>query len=139
MHSPGEPALGLLRRARDDAYVVDRLAQDPAAPDWVIGFHAQQTAEKGIKTVLANANVLFPRTHNIAMLLALLKQNGIQPPDQDIFLERLTPFGVAARYDTGLDQSFSLNRERTRLETLALLEWAEAILSNAKNGSVGSP
>ena len=44
MHSPSETALGLLRRARDDGYVADRPAQDPAAPDWVIGFHAQQAA-----------------------------------------------------------------------------------------------
>ena len=134
MHSPSETALGLLRRARDDGYVADRPAQDPAAPDWVIGFHAQQSVEKAIKAVLANAHVVFPRTHNIAMLLALLQQNGIQTPDQDVFLERLTPFGVAARYDSKLDQSFSLNRERTRLEILALLDWAEAMLSNAKNG-----
>ena len=139
MHSPSETALGLLRRARDDGYVADRPAQDPAAPDWVIGFHAQQAVEKAIKAVLANVNVVFPRTHNIAMLLALLQQNGIQTPDQDVFLERLTPFGVAARYDSKLDQSFSLNRERTRLEILALLDWAEAMLSNAKNGSTGFP
>ncbi|MBV2265217.1 MAG: HEPN domain-containing protein [Thauera sp.] len=139
MHSPSETALGLLRRARDDGYVADRLAQDPAAPDWVIGFHAQQAVEKAVKAVLANVNVVFPRTHNIAMLLALLQQNGIQTPDQDVFLERLTPFGVVARYDTELDQSFSLNRERTRLEILALLEWAGAMLSKAKSGSTGSP
>jgi len=139
MHSPSETALGLLRRARDDGYVADRPAQDPAAPDWVIGFHAQQAVEKAIKAVLTNVNVVSPRTHNIAMLLALLQQNGIQTPDQDVFLERLTPFGVAARYDTELDQSFSLNRERTRLEILALLEWAGAMLSKAKSGSTGSP
>jgi len=96
MHSPSELALGLLRRARDDGYVVDRLAQDLAAPDWVIGFHAQQAVEKAIEAVLANAKVAFPRTHNIAMLLALL-------------------------------------------QILALLDWAEAMLSNAKNGSAGSP
>ena len=139
MSSPAEFARGLLRRARDDAYVVEQLARDSAAPDWIIGFHAQQAVEKALKAVLAAAGVQFPRTHNIAMLLALLQQNGIQAPDQDVFLERLTPFGVAARYDRELDQSFSLNRERTRLEILALLDWAEAMLSNAKNGSAGSP
>jgi len=139
MSSPAELALGLLRRARDDAYVVDHLTLDPAAPDWVIGFHAQQAVEKAIKAVLANANVLFPRTHNIAMLLALLQQNGIQSPDQDVFLERLTPFGVAARYDSALDQSFSLNRERTRSVILAILDWADALVGDAKNGSAGSP
>lgn len=120
MSSPAELALGLPCRARDDAYVVERLAHDGAAPDWIIGFHAQQAVEKAIKAVLANANVVFPRTHNIAMLLALLQQIGIQPPREGTRLERLTPFGVAARYDSGLDQSFALDRDATLAEIIAL-------------------
>jgi hypothetical protein len=36
-----EHALALLARAHDDLYVVRRLAADPDAPCWVLGFHAQ--------------------------------------------------------------------------------------------------
>lgn len=36
MSSPTELAFGLLSRARDDAYVVEQLAHDRAAPDWII-------------------------------------------------------------------------------------------------------
>ena len=129
MRSPSELALGLLRRARDDGYVVDRLAQDPAAPDWVIGFHAQQAVEKAIKAVLANAKVVFPRTHNIAMLLALLEQAGKKPPENCTGLERLTPFGVAARYEGGLDQSFVLDRSTTRAEIATVIAWGQDALS----------
>ena len=41
MNLPVEHALALLARARDDLYVVRRLAADPDAPGWVLGFQAQ--------------------------------------------------------------------------------------------------
>lgn len=128
MSSPAEFARGLLRRARDDAYVVDQLARDSAAPDWIIGFHAQQAVEKALKAALAAAGVQFPRTHNIAMLLALLEQAGIEPPENCAGLERLTPFGVAARYEGSLDRSFTLERIEIRAEITAVLAWGQATL-----------
>ena len=129
MSSPAEFARGLLRRARDDAYVVEQLARDSAAPDWIIGFHAQQAVEKALKAVLAAAGVQFPRTHNIAMLLALLEQAGKKPPENCTGLERLTPFGVAARYEGGLDQSFVLDRSTTRAEIATVIAWGQDALS----------
>lgn len=45
MNSPLEHARALLARAEDDAYVVRRLRAEPNAPDWVLGFHAQQAIE----------------------------------------------------------------------------------------------
>jgi hypothetical protein len=45
MNSPFEHALGLLKHAHDDLYVVRRLRSDPDAPGWVLGFHAQQAVE----------------------------------------------------------------------------------------------
>lgn len=128
MSSPAEFARGLLRRARDDAYVVEQLARDSAAPDWIIGFHAQQAVERALKAVLAAAGVQFPRTHNIAMLLALLEQAAIQSPENCAGLERLTPFGVAARYEGALDQSFMLKRNEIRAEVTAVLAWCQATL-----------
>lgn len=133
MSSPAEFALGLLSRARDDAHVVAQLAPDTNAADWIIGFHAQQAVEKAIKAVLASADVVFPRTHNIAMLLAMLRQTGIQPPNRCAFLERLTPFGVAARYDCGLDNSFTLDRDETEREIVAVLGWSETLLSGMRS------
>jgi len=36
-----ENARRLLGKARDDAYILTRLADDPDAPEWPLGFHAQ--------------------------------------------------------------------------------------------------
>ncbi len=99
MNSHIDYAEALLRKARDDGYVVGRMSADSAAPDWIIGFHAQQAVEKALKSVLTRREVEFPRTHNLSMLIELLRQVGIAvAPDADN-LARLTPLGVALRYD----------------------------------------
>ena len=99
MNSHTEFADVLLRKSRDDAYVVERLAPDPVVSDWVIGFHAQQAVEKAIKSVLTRNSIEFPRTHNIAMLLELLRRARLElPPDAET-LPGLVPYGVALRYD----------------------------------------
>ena len=49
MTSQHDYALRLLARANDDLDVARRLAHDPGAPNWTIGFHAQQAVEKALK------------------------------------------------------------------------------------------
>lgn len=80
MNRSREYALVLLQKARDDLYVLERLATDADAPTWSVGFHAQQAVEKALKAVLAARSVEFPRTHNLAQLLDLLREQGLPPP-----------------------------------------------------------
>jgi HEPN domain-containing protein len=127
MNSHIDYAEALLRKARDDGYVVRCMAADASAPDWIIGFHAQQAVEKAIKSVLTRHEVEFPRTHNLSMLIELLRQHGIAvPPDADA-LARLTPFGVALRYDdsAGEDEP-TLDRVWAVDVVRRALDWAVA-------------
>jgi HEPN domain-containing protein len=60
-------------------------------------YHCQQAAEKLVKAVLADAAIVFPKSHDIAALVALL------PADHRLkqrleALKKLTPYGVAYRY-----------------------------------------
>ena len=48
-----------------DQYVMNRLVEDPSAPDEAIGFHAQQAVEKLIKAVLAHRAIEYRRTHQL--------------------------------------------------------------------------
>ena len=48
-----EEAQLLLRKTREDADAVHKFCADPDLADAVVGFHAQQAAEKAIKAVLA--------------------------------------------------------------------------------------
>jgi hypothetical protein len=55
-----DEARRLLAKAADDEYVLDRLLDDAAAPDSIVGFHAQQAAEKLLKAALFSAGVAPP-------------------------------------------------------------------------------
>lgn len=125
MNSHIDYADALLRKARDDGYVVRGMAADAAAPDWIIGFHAQQAVEKAIKSVLTRHEVEFPRTHNLSMLIELLRQRGIMiPPDADD-LARLTPFGVALRYDDSAGEDAPTLQRTWAVDVVgSVLAWA---------------
>ena len=127
MNSLIDYADALLGKARDDAYVVQRMSADPAAPDWIIGFHAQQAVEKAIKSVLTRREIEFPRTHNLSMLIELLRQHAIALPPDANDLARLTPFGVALRYDdsAGEDEP-TIQRVWAEDAVVRTLDWAAA-------------
>jgi hypothetical protein len=57
-----EQARALLRRAHNDAVALDALVGAPGVITAIIGFHAQQACEKGIKAVLARHGVSYRRT-----------------------------------------------------------------------------
>lgn len=99
MNRSHEHARFLLRRAGEDAYVLGQLAEDSEAASWVLGFHAQQAVEKAVKAVLTNQAIEYPRTHNLSLLLELLRKSEIGLPPDATELPRLTPFAAALRYD----------------------------------------
>jgi HEPN domain-containing protein len=55
----------LLRKAKQDELVLERLLDDCDVDDDTLGFHAQQAAEKLLKAALVFCNVDYPRTHNL--------------------------------------------------------------------------
>jgi HEPN domain-containing protein len=89
----------LLQKAKQDQYAMNRLLDDPAAPDEVIGFHAQQAVEKMIKAVLALHGVDYRRTHQLEELADILDDSGISYPPELSEAVALTPFAVEFRYD----------------------------------------
>jgi len=93
----------LLEKAHGDRLVLLRLIDDEAIPAWSLGFHAQQAVEKALKAMLTCAKVEYPRTHNLSMLLELLRINGLPLPPGAETLSRLTPFGAAFRYEDELE------------------------------------
>lgn len=89
----------LLRKAAQDEFTLQKLIPDPASPDEVIGFHAQQAVEKMLKAVLAFASVRSRRTHDLVELIDLVRENGLPFPDDLEEIRRLNPFAAAFRYD----------------------------------------
>jgi HEPN domain-containing protein len=67
-------------------------------PD-VFGFQTQQALEKLLKALLNEAGVRYPRTHDLAELVALVESTDQPLPQTPISLSRLTAFAVEFRYD----------------------------------------
>ena len=125
----------MLRKAAEDEFVVAKLSFDPASPDEVIGFHAQQSVEKTLKAALTLFSVHYGRTPSIAVLIDLLAENRIAFPAELDQVRRLTPFAVAFRYDElppqpqqPFDRAWALDCVRQ------VRAWAESLLREKKDG-----
>jgi hypothetical protein len=77
--SGGDHAQLLMERAAGDEKILFPLIDEDDIPDDGLGFHAQQAVEKMIKAVLAQNEVSYERTHNIAYLLNLLYEARLTP------------------------------------------------------------
>lgn len=139
MNSPIDLAAALLRKARDDLYVVERLGPDRAAPGWVVGFHAQQAVEKAIKAALCARAVAYPRTHNLEMLIELAVSQGIPAPPNREAIVRLIPFGVLARYvDSESVDDLTVDPDWAIPMVSAALAWAETELARSRASGDGA-
>ena len=96
---PDRPEV-LLRKAKQDELAVEKLLDDRDIEDDLIGFHAQQAAEKMLKALLAARGVDYPKTHNLRVLVELLSAEGLQLPEKLAEIDRLTQFGTTFRYDS---------------------------------------
>jgi HEPN domain-containing protein len=65
----------------------------------LIGFHAQQAAEKYLKALLSHRRVVFGRTHDLQTLLDLLKSAGESIPTEVEEICELFPYAVEFRYE----------------------------------------
>lgn len=70
----------LLARAIDDETLVRKVSADTEVADAIVGFHAQQAAEKLIKAVLAARGVAFIKSHALSYLTGLVEEHHIDAP-----------------------------------------------------------
>ena len=90
-------------------------------------FHAQQSVEKALKSVLTSRQLTFRRTHDLEELSLLLEDAGISPPVPIGDYRRLNPCAVEMRYD---DQVMVLvTREEANSIAQETLKWAGKLLS----------
>lgn len=97
MNGPRDHALGLLAKAANDLVAANATIATGQALDTVC-FHAQQTAEKSLKALLAVKDVEYPWRHDLGELLALVVRHfpGIAELEDDILT--LSPYAVEVRY-----------------------------------------
>ena len=117
-----EEAQRLLRLARRDQATFALLKPLPQAAVAALGFHAQQTVEKALKSVCTARGLEVRRTHDLAALAQTLLDDGCDLPLAVDDLRALNPFAVEYRYDDELVSA--LSRDALDTTVTAVLHWA---------------
>ncbi len=116
-----------LRLARADLALAS-IEKLPGIPRLLLCFHLQQAAEKAIKAVLVKNSTIFPYTHDLAVLISLLKNSKINIPLKIEDAVELTQFAVAARYPAPEDDIDDQEFDKYLTQARSVVEWAEAHL-----------
>ena len=103
-------ARALVEAAGLDLRAVRGMSDREVFSDEIAGFHAQQAAEKLLKAWLAIHGQVFPLTHNLDVLLDILRDRD---PDAEGFrgLIALSPFAVQFRYEAISEDTEPLDRD----------------------------
>ena len=101
-----ELVLEWLRKAEQDISAARFLVDMRPRPLEVIGFHAQQAAEKSLKALLVRAGISPPRTHDLVSLHRMCADQTQIELDRAEVCARLSPYAVEHRYpvESDLDQ-----------------------------------
>jgi HEPN domain-containing protein len=113
----------LLRIARRDLRMARRLL-DPDVEEASWGWALQQTFEKTLKAWLQHLGIKPPHSHDIARLLVLLEQAGVDVREL-LALRAFTTFAVQGRYDD--------EPEELGLDRIAWCQRAEALIEHVQN------
>jgi HEPN domain-containing protein len=91
-------------------------------------FDAQQAAEKAVKALLIHRGVEFPFVHDLARLLTLLEESGLDVPQDVRAAETLTPYAAITCYPT-LFEPVTDRQYREAVELAqGVIEWARSHL-----------
>lgn len=86
------------KKAENDLLSIQNNLKSDHIPADVCCFHAQQVAEKYFKAYLVSRNILFPKTHDLELLLKLCEQ--VNPLFSNILTEvrSLIDYAIVPRY-----------------------------------------
>lgn len=96
--SPTDTPYELLELARKDYKAALILAHAEEPQTDTAGFHLQQAVEKSLKAWLVLLGIIYPKTHDLSLLLGLLEDQS-QSIDPFWSLLELNPFAVQFRYE----------------------------------------
>ena len=119
----------LLAKAKDDKTLLDEIILNEKVRDEIIGFHAQQAAEKLLKALLMAKNISYRRTHDLRELIDLIRDNDIEFPESLMEIRTLSPFAVEFRYDyIPLEEEEEFNRQKALEMVQQLRKWVDNML-----------
>jgi HEPN domain-containing protein len=124
-----EEAERLLRLARRDEAALRVLLGAPGVAVAVALFHAQQAAEKALKSAMCLHGLAYRRTHDLEELAGQLADAGHPPSVGEAELRLLTPYAVEYRYDDEVPEL--LTSAQALAIVAAVLSWCDAQVQQA--------
>ena len=116
-----------LRRADSNLVQAQRSAPGICLED--LCFQAQQAAEKAVKALLIARGQRPPHTHSLTVLFDLLRQGGVDVPEETMRTVRLNDYAVETRYP-GLFEPVAEEDYREALDlALRCVEWVRQALA----------
>lgn len=112
-----------IAKANQDIVVFEKWRLDPQIPQEIVGFHAQQAAEKMLKAVLTFRYIEFPFTHRLSELIDLCRDNNILIPDKFDRIRFLTPFAVEFRYNLYQEEEDIIDLKEFYFLLLEFRDW----------------
>ena len=114
-----------LQRSRSDISLARAVLNSPDVLREDVCFHAQQCAEKALKALLVHLEVSCQRTHALEALIDVLKESGVEVPQEVDRSFSLSQYAVETRYP-GEWEPITEEETRSALEMAALvLAWVE--------------
>lgn len=117
-----------LHKAGQDMTVLEKWGKDPDIAEEILGFHAQQTAEKMLKAVLAYQGIEIPFTHRLTDLIDMGKEHDIILPAKLEDIRFLTPFAVEFRYELYPENEEPVNFDEIITLLTELHKWVKTII-----------
>lgn len=127
-------ARALIKAAESDMRAVQGMSDPAFFSDEIVGFHAQQAAEKLLKAWLALLGLTFPLTHDLGALLDML---GRSEPAAEKFrgFVALNPFAIQFRYEAVGEEMDPLDRDNLVKQLRLLSESVQAALQDREVSS----
>jgi HEPN domain-containing protein len=117
-------AQSVLKMAHKDFKALRGMMNAEVFDEEIFGFHAQQASEKCLKSWLAFLGKEYPLTHDLTVLLELLRAEG-QNIERYWGLVELNAYGVRFRYESHEIYDEALDRP-------AAIQSVEALMTNVQ-------
>jgi len=98
-------------------------------------FDAQQAVEKAFKSVLIYLGIDFPYTHDVEVLITLLKNHGLEVPEIVADAVRLTEYAVWARYPSTIEPVTEEDYQEAIRIAQDVIDWAGLMLRTPPSSS----
>ncbi len=129
-HPPGSYQEWLARAKGDLALASMPLPEGAYYED--LCFHAQQAAEKALKSIYVYHDISFRYVHDLEELITGLRKMEINPPEEVCKAVELTAYAIDARYP-GMEEPVMEIEYKTALDRAnAVVKWAESMVGLSK-------